>query len=285
MIIQLSIIIVTYNSEQLIFDCLDSIYKYNDMGNSLEIIIVDNCSIDCDRVFEKIRTDYPSDIVLIKSTVNNGYGHGNNQGVQAANAPRFIVINPDVRIIKPIFRKIMAMFEANQNTGMLGVCFVDGSNHLYFKPEHSNLFRMIFHNILIKYGFYRIEQMYFSGSFLAFNKQYFIEAGSFDENIFLYYEESDISNRILAIGKKTLLANDIFVLHLAHGREVNPFLLKIEADSRKYYFDKYHADLDKYYFYSLIMYRLKYLAAILLKNKIKAGIFHAMIEICKNKPV
>ena len=51
---QLSIIIVTYNSEKLIFECLDSIYKYNDIGDSLEVIIVDNCSNDQEKVFEKV---------------------------------------------------------------------------------------------------------------------------------------------------------------------------------------------------------------------------------------
>ena len=77
---KLSIIIVLYNSGKLIFECLDSLYRYNDIGSSLEIILVDNCSSDREFVFDKVRKDYPSDIILIKSLINGGYGHGNNQG-------------------------------------------------------------------------------------------------------------------------------------------------------------------------------------------------------------
>jgi len=282
---QLSIIIVTYNSERLIFDCLDSIYKYNDIGNSIEIIVVDNCSDDRDRVFAKIREDYPADIVLIKSTVNKGYGHGNNQGVQVAGAPHFIVMNPDVRLVEPIFRKLISEFDANQKVGMMGVRFTDGSNHLYFKPEYSNLCRTLFGNLYIKLGCYRIEQMYFSGSFLVFDKQSFIEAGSFDENIYLFHEEADISNRILAIGKETVLAKDIMVLHLVHGREQNLYLMKIGAESRKYYYSKYSSDLDKYYIHNLIMYRFKYIVAFILRNKIGMAHFKPWIKMCKNKGV
>ena len=279
----ISIIIVTYNSDHLIFDCLDSIFKHNDIGNELELIVIDNCSIERDRMFSKIRADYPDDIILIKSPQNNGYGHGNNQGVQIASSNRIVIMNPDVRLTESIFYKLIAHFEANQNVGMMGVCFKDGSNPLYLKPEHSNLFKMFFTGLYLKLGWYNINHMFFSGSFLIFDKQSFIKAGCFDENIFLFHEEADISNRILAIGKETMLAKDISVLHLAHGREVDPYLLKEGAESRKYYFTKYHANLDKHYRNNLIIYRLKYLFAIIFNNKTKAIEFRAWINMCKFK--
>jgi len=279
---RLSIIIVTYNSEKLIFDCLDSIYKYNDIGNGLEIVIVDNCSDDRDSVFAKIRSDYPADIILIKSAVNKGYGAGNNQGVQIANAPVFIVMNPDVRLVEPIFKKLLSKFECNPKIGLIGVNFTDGSNNLHLKPEYANWSKMLLFHLYHKFGWFKIEQMYFSGSFLVFDKQSFIDAGSFDENLFLFYEEADISNRILAIEKETILAKDIFVLHLMHGRDVNLYLLKIGAESRKYYFKKYNADLNQYYTYLLIKYNIKHIIAIILNNKIRKADYKGWIEICNN---
>ena len=282
MIKQLSIIIVTYNSERYIFDCLDSIYKYNDISNQLEIIIVDNCSTDSERMFEQISSNYSSDIILIKSTENKGYGHGNNQGIQLASAPRFIIMNPDVRLVEPVFKKLISKFDNRPNIGMIGVNFTDGSNNLYFKPEYCNLLRMLFGNLYIKFGCYKIEQMFFSGSFLVFDKLTFIKSGSFDENIFLFQEEADISNRILALGKETVLAKDISVLHLVHGRDVNLSLLKIGAESREYYFKKYHADLDKYYKFNLFKYRCKYILAVISNNKIRIEDYKGWINLSKN---
>jgi len=276
----LSIIIVTYNSERLIFDCLNSIYNFNDIDNSLEIIIVDNCSADCEQVFAKIQTDYPIDIVLIKNGENKGYGYGNNLGVNVSNAPYFIVMNPDVRLVEPIFQKILSKFNEYRSVGMMGVCFKDGSDNLYFKPEYQNLFKMIFSHMFIKFKIFDIENMYFSGSFLIFDKQSFIEAGYFDEHIFMYYEEADISNRIIAVKKKTLLLNDVFVLHLIHGREVKPNLLEIDVVSLKYYLNKYHTNSDKYISRLLFMFHLKYFVAMVLKNKIKMQYFKTRILIC-----
>ena len=89
---ELSVILVTYNSNKLIHDSLDSIYKYNDLGDQLEVIVVDNCSADQEIVFSKIGESYP-EVVLLKNTANNGYGNGNNVGVLASKAKHFVVMN------------------------------------------------------------------------------------------------------------------------------------------------------------------------------------------------
>lgn len=280
---RLSIIIVTYNSEHLIFDCLDSIYKYNDIGDHLEIIIVDNCSSDQKSVFTRIQRDYPEDIILISNPENNGYGAGNNLGVKQASSDYFVVMNPDVRLVSPIFCKLLDAFESNEKLGMVGVTFVDGSKHLYFKPEYANLFRLVFSPLLIKFSLYKIEHMFFSGSFLVFKKLAFETSGCFDENIFMYHEEADISNRILKLGYEAVLNNNVSVLHLAHGRSVNLFLLNAGSVSRKYYFEKYNLNLDRYYSDYLLIYRFKYVLAMLFKREKKKNEFKAWIEMCKNK--
>jgi len=281
--IELSIIIVTYNSEKHIFECLDSIYKYNDIGNDLEIIIVDNCSNDQERVFEKIKLNYPNDIILIKSPMNGGYGYGNNQGVKRASANRFIVMNPDVRLVKPIFSDILHRLDLNPDIGMMGVSFVDGSHSRFLKPEYSTLCNMILEDLICRFNLISIKKMFFSGSFLIFDKKIFIDAGMFDENIFLYHEEADLSNRILALGKNVVLDNNISVMHLAHGREVNPYLLNVGAESRDYYFRKYHANIVSYYKNKLLWYKFKYFLAVLLHNDLKKNEFASWIKLCKNK--
>lgn len=278
----LSIVIVTYNSEKHIFDCLDSIFKYNDIGEGLEVIVSDNFSANRNEMFAKIKLQFGDKVVLIQNNVNGGYGYGNNQGVNQSNASHLIIMNPDVRIVKPIFNQIINLFKDNNNIGLVGVRFTDGSKSLMFKPEFKNLFRLVFGSVLIKLGMYKIHQVYFSGSFLIFDKSSFIQVGLFDENIFMYYEEPDISNRLLSIGKEIILAKDLFVLHLAHGRKVNYSLLKIGYESRKYYFEKYKANINQYHKNLLIIYRIKYLVALLVFDDLKKEEFLAWIKMCKN---
>jgi len=281
----LSIVIVTYNSENHIYDCLESIFKFNDIGEGLEVIISDNFSDNRIEMFEKIKLQFGDKVVLIQNNVNGGYGYGNNRGVNAAQSSRLIIMNPDVRIINPIFSQILNKFNGNKNIGLLGVRFTDGSKSLTFKPEYKNLFRLTFGSLLIKLGWYKIHQVYFSGSFLILDKISFIQAGLFDENIFMYYEEADVSNRILSVEKETVLAKDLFVLHLAHGRKVNYSLLRIGSESRKYYFKKYKANIDKYHKNLLFIYWFKYFVALLISDDLKKEEFKAWIKMCQNNGV
>ena len=74
---QLSVIIVTYHSEEDIYDCLDSLWQHCDIPQQdVEVIIVENSS-ECEPMFSKLRELYGDDIVLIRNTHNGGYGQGN----------------------------------------------------------------------------------------------------------------------------------------------------------------------------------------------------------------
>ena len=81
----LSLIILTYNSEKDIYDCLQSVYQHNDIGDALEIIVVDNNSTHYAEMQRTIQSLYP-DITIIANTSNGGYGQGNNVGITAATS-------------------------------------------------------------------------------------------------------------------------------------------------------------------------------------------------------
>ncbi|MEI7502651.1 MAG: glycosyltransferase [Paludibacter sp.] len=279
----LSVIIVTYNSERLIFDCLDSIFQFNNIGHSLEVIIVDNNSNDQENVFESIRNKYPKDDVkLIKNPINGGYGNGNNIGVLHSTAEYIIIMNPDVRIIYPIFQNIISRFKNNRKIGMLGVTFADNSCPLYFKPEYITLFNIFFFKIYVNLHLFNMKKMYMSGSFLIFPKKIFIDAGSFDENIFLFYEEADISNRILKINKNLVLAHDIEVYHLTHDRNYNERLASYELKSLLYYSSKYRLDHKKIINTYLLNFKIKYFVAYITNNSFKKELFLNWIKLISN---
>lgn len=243
---QLSIVIVTYRSRKHIIDCLESIYKYNDIGDTLEVIIVENNSEEKDLMFEDIRSRFNEQVTLINSGANVGYGTGNNIGIKACTSPYVIVMNPDVRLVCPIFKDVIEALN-KPRVGMIGVDFVDGSPAYYFKKEYRTVFKSVFLRLYLWRRKYNSKTMFMSGSFFAFNKEAFNKAGRFDENIFMYSEEADITNRMLSSGYKVEWCPQIKVLHLAHGREYNEKLHKIRMESGKYYDEKYNLDSEKIY--------------------------------------
>lgn len=80
---KVSIIIVTYNSEKDIYDCVSAIKKHADIPLcEIELIIVDNNSKHTDTMFANLRDQWGNDIITIKNTRNGGYGQGNNLGIK-----------------------------------------------------------------------------------------------------------------------------------------------------------------------------------------------------------
>jgi GT2 family glycosyltransferase len=225
---QLSIVIVCYKSIELIEDCLNSIVQYNDLATSeIEIILVDNSpSEEKDRLKLFLSTYTTAVDIRYIASDNVGYGNGNNIGVKLSKSQNIIIMNPDVRIVEPTFAKLVVLLE-NRNLGMIGVNFVKGISPFYFKPECITFINQIFIKFYTQRLHFIDTKMYFSGSFLVFNKKAFVESGQFDPNIFLYYEEPDISNRMLANKWELLFAKDITVLHMAQNRPCNQNMSQI----------------------------------------------------------
>lgn len=276
---KITIIIVTYNSLRLINDCLDSIFTNNDIGEGLEVMVIDNASADQKELFDQVRMHFGDRVNLFDSGENGGYGKGNNYGIAKTTSDIIIVMNPDVRFIAPVFKRICKEFE-NPNLGMAGVSFVDGSSPYYFKPEHGSFVHSLFIHYYLKRKVYDSEKMYMSGSLLIFKRSAFIDAGRFDENIFMYYEEPDITNRILKSGKQVKWLEDIMVLHLAHGRKYNPKLAAIQNQSFEYYCNKYGVSAKKRYISTSMVLKIKKVAAWLKRDNDRYEVFdHSLKDI------
>lgn len=280
---KISIIIVTYNSIGLIKDCLESIFKYNDIGDELEVIIVDNHSSDQAQMFDLVRSSFPNNPIHLYDTGSNGgYGKGNNFGIARSKSDIIVIMNPDVRLIYPIFRTILKEFE-DTSLGVIGVEFIDGSSPYYFKPENYSLWHLIFEKVYNKRRIYNEKMMYMSGSLMAFNKQAFVEAGSYDENIFMYYEEPDITNRIQKTGKKAKWLKGVHVLHLAHGRKFNKNLTDFRNSSLEYYCNKYGVNVVKLYRKSNIVLRMKILLSKCLRDSHRMELFSRTLSSQKER--
>ncbi len=218
---RLSIIIVTYNSEAEIFDCVRSIRDCSDLPLSeVEVIVVDNCSRNPDAMFDQLRQLWGNDIVLVKNTVNGGYGQGNNIGIHRSTAPVVMIMNPDVRLCEPVFRKAIEIFDSRPHVGMLGMTQSGGRS---FTPTFlvNGYLRLILSAVCKRINWYVPSCMYIQGSCFFLRKDMFTRAGLFDETNFMYGEEEDIHYRMKKLYGTQCFAfsRHLHYLHLEHGQK------------------------------------------------------------------
>ena len=248
----LSIIILTYNSENDIYDCLKSVYQYNDIGERLEIIVVDNQSRNFAVMQQKIATLYPN-IVITQNTHNGGYGQGNNVGIKLAQAPIIAVMNPDVRLIMPVFAEMIDRVQQEDVVMCAGKQY-GGDGSLY--ASFFSLFTVpwwfgrpleYFSRRVIDTYFYRLQ--YLSGAFFIMRKDIMEDIGMFDENIFMYAEENDIHHRIRKMfpNMKMKYLNHLAYIHLAENRPFSSKHVKQVYISNGYFFTKNGKNPVKYW--------------------------------------
>ena len=225
---KVSIIIVTYNSEKDIYDCVTSIMEHADIPlQEIELVVVDNNSVGCDAMFDKLKTLWREDIVLIKNRCNGGYGQGNNVGIRQSSAPLVLIMNPDVRLVCPIFRKAIALFANDKNMCMLGM-----KQWLTLEEPSTNSFTCtymmngylstVLSALCTRLDVYIAKYMHFSGSCFFINKAMFETVGLFDESVFLYGEEDDIHYRLLHRFKDCKMVYDKSLRYLHITKERQP---------------------------------------------------------------
>ena len=216
---KLSIIIVTYKSENNIYDCLASVWQYCDLPReALEVIVVDN-SPESEPMFTRLRELYGSDVTLIHNTHNGGYGQGNNVGIRRATAPVIMIMNPDVRLMEPVFKTAVEAFENDQRLVLCGFTqrLADGSmgrSTSWVNTVHPYIAEPL-RLATGKLNLFWSRYMFVTGACFFLRKESFVKAGLFDEQIFMYGEEEDIHNRLMNIkGARMKYLRHFSYLHL-----------------------------------------------------------------------
>lgn len=245
---KISVVILTYNSEKDIMDCLASVLRYNDIGDALEIIVVDNNSPQCDEMFSKIETTFGECIVLIKNQENKGYGQGNNVGILASTAPYILIMNPDVRLTQPIFATVCRAFDGDANVVMYGMRQMlenkKGCSISWTLISNAYI-RFFLGAICNRYDIYISRFMYIAGACFFLRKDTFEKVGLFDEHIFMYGEEDDIHRRLLSIPHaRFIYSKKLSYLHLIDSRQLSLDYLKKRFSSTIYLYQKNGVDAN-----------------------------------------
>ncbi|MDD2224957.1 MAG: glycosyltransferase family 2 protein [Candidatus Shapirobacteria bacterium] len=207
----LSVIILNYNSADYLKKCLESISK-SDIGNyKYEVIIVDNNSSD-DSI-KLAKTVKSSNFKFLELNNNRGFAHGNNQGLKEIDSKtRFVLfLNPDTIVQKDTFKKMIEFFDQNKNidaatcqinlalTGKMqpechrgfptpwnSLCYFTGLSKLF---PHSKTFSGYFMGNLDKTIPHKIDACV--GAFLMVKKEVGDKIKWWNEKYFFYGEDLD----------------------------------------------------------------------------------------------
>lgn len=242
-IYQVSIIIVNYNTRQILEACILSIYQHTH-NISFEIIVVDNASTD-DSV-EIIHRKFP-EVKLISSPINLGFGKANNLGVKQCQGEYLFFLNSDTLLIHNAIEVLYQFMIKNPKAGISG-------GNLYtqqMKPLHSFYhLPSIWKEFKSLYSRYDITQNhnftghplivgYITGADLMIAKDIFIKSGGFDPSFFMYYEESDLAWRIQKSGYLIYSVPQAKIIHLQGMSSPAQKILNTHYMFSKFlYFDK-----------------------------------------------
>ncbi|MBL1280235.1 MAG: glycosyltransferase [Fluviicola sp.] len=225
---QLSVIIVNYNVEYFLDQCLDSVKKAM-KNSSVEVIIVDNNSIDGSL---QMLNDKYSNFHLIANKDNVGFSKANNQGIEIAKGKYVLLLNPDTIVEESTFEKVIDFMEKNDDAGGLGVRMIDGKGN--FLPESKRGLptpKVAFYKIFglsklfpksKKIGQYHLGHLsefetnevdILSGAFMLMRKKALDKVGLLDEDFFMYGEDIDLSYRIQKGGYKNYYFAGTKIIH------------------------------------------------------------------------
>ena len=204
------LVYVCYNSEKWVEKCFSSLLHQNYDTKKLNVYIVDNASKDGTvDALEEFKRKHPDDFgafEILKEDTNWGFGKANNLGFSKGQSDVVCFLNIDTEVFADTFLELeREAASANQNTAVW--------EFRQFPYEHPKLYDIL-----------TGETTWVSGAAFAVRRDVYKEVGGFDEKIFMYGEDVDLSWRIRAAGYKLVYAPRVIITHYSYTEagEVKP---------------------------------------------------------------
>ena len=121
--VQVAVVVVSYNTRDLLLDCLASVLE-SAQERSIELVIVDNASEDGS--YEAVLGAY-AHARLIRNSTNLGFGAACNQGIRATSSKFILLLNSDARLTAQALQALCDNLEQNERCGVAGCRLVDGA--------------------------------------------------------------------------------------------------------------------------------------------------------------
>ncbi len=281
--LKMSVIIINYNQEDITLQSVQSVKKYV-KNVQFEIIIIDNHS----KSIKKIKRYYQKNKSFVRLIVNNknyGFAKAVNMGIRAGKGDYFLLLNNDAFFINNVdVKKLIKFYSANrEKCGLIGFKILNKDLSIQYSIYKFpsiflhlvRLFKLRIGHELVRNDQWYDKILFFNDYFLKgvvlfFNKKIIKDIGFFDENIFLYGEETEFQYRAVNRGYKIIYYPFIELVHLGSQSTKDNFLkLKYQYISLLYFFKKYNKIGEAYllYFFILLEFFLKSIIFLLIKIK------------------
>lgn len=210
MMVKLSILIVSWNTADLLRACLRSVYEYSPAA-TFEVWVVDNASHDGSA--EMVRREFPQ-VKLVAKDVNGGFAAGNNEALPLCAGEYVLLLNPDT-VVKPnALQALVDFLDETPDAGAAGSMLLnpDGSLQPSAFPSPTlrrELWRLFHLDRIRPYGIYHMQQWdtavprevdVLQGASLLIRRDILNQIGLFDTTYFMYSEEVDLCRRLQLAG-------------------------------------------------------------------------------------
>lgn len=279
----ISFIILNYQSEQYLKKCLLSVKK-NFSSIRHEIIVVNNDASD-------LKIDFcEPDSQVLNNHDNLGFSRACNLGAKKARGRILFFLNPDTELLDDKLIDFLPFLE-RESIGIIAPLLMtaDGKPQAWSGGKMITPLGTLLRNVFKKKNFFSLTNPpirkleWVSGAAFLIKKTLFERLGGFDEKFFMYFEDVDFCKRVTELGKEILLFSQSIVLHHGGGSVENAQTQKkLYYESQDYYFKKHFGPIEA----SLI----KFIRNIFLtkKNEFFGSeniLFHAFVLLCALLPL
>jgi GT2 family glycosyltransferase len=247
-----SIIIVNYNTTQLLVNAINSIIAKTE-EIEYEIIVADNNSPDNPK--SKLIEEFSNKIICLGLPENIGFGRANNEAAKIAKGRNLFFLNSDTVVLNNAARILSDYLDEHHDVGCCGGNLVDGEGHpthsfmRYLVPSLFDELDILFFRIpgRLLYGknrFYNytnkpLKVGYITGADLMIKKELFEHLHGFYPDFFMYNEETELEWRIRRMGYKIICVPEANIVHLEGKSITNRYdKIKMEYISRNIYLTK-----------------------------------------------
>jgi hypothetical protein len=231
MLPDLSIVIVTWNAESYIGECLAAVFEALEDIRA-QVVVVDNRSTD--RTVSTVKR-WP-EVKLICNDHNLGFAAGSNIGIKAASGRYIALLNPDTEVASNSFKTGIEYLDRHPRVGVLGAKLMRPDGHIQIPC--TTTFRSIWDEFCIQLGLTKLfpksrvfarhpmswwdhsiikEVDVVSGAFVMTRREVIDQCGGLDERLPMYGEEEDFCYRVKHNGWRVVYHPDVEILHYGGG--------------------------------------------------------------------
>jgi GT2 family glycosyltransferase len=250
-----SVVIVNWNTSELLLNCVQSIFEHTDEKN-YDIWVVDNASTD--NSVEALRAKYP-EVKLIASQKNLGFAGGNNLALEKISGKYALLLNTDTLVKPNAFDHLLSFMENNPGVGAVGPYLLnpDGSMQISCYPFPTlfrEFWRMFHFDLAYPIGTYQMSAWdlqcnrqvdSIQGACMLVRKAALDQIGFFDSSYFMYTEEIDLCYRLHQAGWSLFWIPEAKVVHFGgqSTRKVASKMFLSLYQTKVQFFRKHHGNI------------------------------------------